>query len=158
MSTRNRWGVLVTPPKQTRVALPDTGPLISMALGESLDLLLRVLRGVRLVLTHVVGLKATPRANDLPRAQAIRASLPDKWGGDTDLAASAVMVATASKVSTASTASTLSHRLLDSLTSDRAGSPALKGRTRPHRADDCVAMPTLIIEGLGTVMGGADLA
>ena len=80
-STRKRWGVLVTPPKQTRVALPDTGPLISMALGESLDLLLRVARDVRLALTHVVGFEATHRAHDLPGAQAIRASSPGRWGG-----------------------------------------------------------------------------
>jgi hypothetical protein len=58
-----------------RVVLPDTGPLISLALGESLDLLLAVASDVRLVLTDVVEFEATHRADDLPDAQAIRAFL-----------------------------------------------------------------------------------
>ena len=62
------------------------------------------------------------------------------------------MVATASKVSSASTASTFSQMPRVSLTSHHTGSPAFTGRTRPHRPGDGVVMPTLIIEGLGTVM------
>jgi len=58
-----------------RVVLPDTGPLISLALGESLDLLLAVASDVRLVLTDVVEFEVTHRADDLPDAQAIRAFL-----------------------------------------------------------------------------------
>jgi hypothetical protein len=58
-----------------RVVLPDTGPLISLALGESLDLLLAVASDVRLVLTDVVEFEATHRADDLPDARALRAFL-----------------------------------------------------------------------------------
>ena len=58
-----------------RVVLPDTGPLISLALGESIDLLLAVASDVRLVLTDVVEFEAAHRADDLPDAQAIRAFL-----------------------------------------------------------------------------------
>lgn len=65
----------MTRPQQIRVVLPDTGPLISLALGESLDLFLTVASEVRLVLTDVVEFEATHRADDLPDAQAIRAFL-----------------------------------------------------------------------------------
>jgi hypothetical protein len=54
-----------------RVVLPDTGPLISLALGDALDLLLLVASDVRIVLTDVVEYEATHRAHDLPDAKAI---------------------------------------------------------------------------------------
>jgi hypothetical protein len=65
----------MTRQQSIRVVLPDTGPLISLALGESLDLLLAVASDMRLVLTDVVEFEATHRADDLPDAQAIRAFL-----------------------------------------------------------------------------------
>ena len=70
----------MTRPQLIRVVLPDTGPLISLAFGESLDLLLSVASEVRLVLTDVVEFEATHRADDLPDAQAIRAFLRDHAG------------------------------------------------------------------------------
>ena len=70
----------MTTPPPIRVVLPDTGPLISLSLGESLDLLLTVASEVRLVLTDVVEFEATHRADDLPDAQVIRAFLQDHAG------------------------------------------------------------------------------
>lgn len=70
----------MTRQQSIRVVLPDTGPLISLALGDALDLLLSVASDVRLVLTDVVEFEATHRADDLPDAQAIRAFLRDHAG------------------------------------------------------------------------------
>jgi hypothetical protein len=58
-----------------RIVLPDTGPLISLALADALDLLLMVAPDVRIVLTDVVHHEATHRHQDLPDAQAIQAFL-----------------------------------------------------------------------------------
>jgi hypothetical protein len=67
----------VTKKQSIRVVLPDTGPLISLALGDALELLLSVAEEVRIVLTDVVEYEATHRADDLPDAQAIRSFLND---------------------------------------------------------------------------------
>lgn len=55
-----------------RVVLPDAGPLISLACGGVLDLLLSFRENVRIVLTDVVAYEATHRSDDLPDARAIR--------------------------------------------------------------------------------------
>ena len=49
-------------PRAIRVVIPDTGPLISLAVGEALDLLLLVSDDVRIVITDVVEFEATHRA------------------------------------------------------------------------------------------------
>jgi hypothetical protein len=61
----------VASPQSIRIVLPDTGPLISLALGDALGLLLKVSADVRIVLTDVVHHEATHRHNDLPDAKAI---------------------------------------------------------------------------------------
>lgn len=58
-----------------RIVLPDAGPLISLALGNALDLLLLVSADVRIVVTDVVEFEVTHRRLDLPDAQAISAFL-----------------------------------------------------------------------------------
>lgn len=59
--------------KQTvRIVLPDSGPLISLACADALDLLLSLCDDVRIVLTDVVEFEATHRSNDLPDAEAIK--------------------------------------------------------------------------------------
>ena len=63
-----------------KIVLPDSGPLISLALGESLDLLLSFSAEVRIVLTDVVEYEVTHRADDLPDALAIRSFLAQHAG------------------------------------------------------------------------------
>ncbi|MBV8035790.1 hypothetical protein [Roseateles sp.] len=61
-----------------RIVLPDTGPLISLAHGQALELLLAFKADVRIVLTDVVEYEATHRAADLPDANAIRQFLHEQ--------------------------------------------------------------------------------
>lgn len=49
--------------KTIQVVLPDAGPLISLALGNALDLLLLASNDVRLVLTDVVEFETTHRTD-----------------------------------------------------------------------------------------------
>ena len=65
----------MTADKPIRIFLPDTGLLISLALGDALDLLLLVADDVRLVLTDVVEFEAAYRADRFADAAAIRAFL-----------------------------------------------------------------------------------
>jgi hypothetical protein len=65
----------MTAKRPIRVVLPDTGPLISLALGQALDLLLLVSDDVRLVLTDVVEFEATHRADRYADAAAIQGFL-----------------------------------------------------------------------------------
>lgn len=58
-----------------RIFIPDAGPLISLAQGQALDLLLLVADDVRLVLTDVVEFEVTHRADRFPDATAIQAFL-----------------------------------------------------------------------------------
>jgi hypothetical protein len=60
-----------------RIVLPDTGPLISLALGAALDLLLLVSDDVRIVVTDVVEFEATHRADRYADAAVIKAFLRD---------------------------------------------------------------------------------
>lgn len=62
-------------PGAIRIVLPDAGPLISLALGSALDLLLLVADDVRIVITDVVEFEATHRSDDFADARAIRAFL-----------------------------------------------------------------------------------
>ena len=54
-----------------RIVLPDAGPLISLACGDALDLLLCFHAEVRIVLTDVVEFEVTHRSSDLSDARAI---------------------------------------------------------------------------------------
>jgi hypothetical protein len=65
----------MTARRPIRVVLPDTGPLISLALGQALDLLLLVSDDVRLVVTDVVEFEATHRADHYADAAAIQGFL-----------------------------------------------------------------------------------
>lgn len=58
--------------KRIRVFIPDAGPLISLAMGDALDLLLLVSPEVRLILTDVVNYEVTHRSDDLDDAKAIK--------------------------------------------------------------------------------------
>lgn len=58
--------------KTIRVVLPDSGPLISLACADALDLLLSFHDGVRIVLTDVVEFEVTHRDDELPNALAIK--------------------------------------------------------------------------------------
>lgn len=60
-----------------RIVLPDTGPLISLALGNALDLLLLASDDVRLVLTDVVEFEATNRSDPYADAVVIKKFLQD---------------------------------------------------------------------------------
>ena len=60
-----------------RIVLPDTGPLISLALGNALDLLLLASNDVRLVLTDVVEFEATHRSDRYADAVIIQRFLQD---------------------------------------------------------------------------------
>jgi hypothetical protein len=62
----------MTPKKPIRIVLPDAGPLISLAVGNVLDLLLLASDEVRLVLTDVVEFEATHRADRFADAVTIR--------------------------------------------------------------------------------------
>ena len=55
-----------------RIVLPDAGPMISLALGNALDLLLLAADDVRLVVTDVVEFEATHRSDRYADAVIIR--------------------------------------------------------------------------------------
>lgn len=57
------------------VVLPDTGPLISLAAGGALDLLLLARHDVRIVVTDMVHFEATHRADDFADGAAIASFL-----------------------------------------------------------------------------------
>lgn len=61
----------MTGKQRIRIVLPDAGPLISLACGEALDLLLSFTDDVRIVLTDVVEFEVTHRSSDLTDARAI---------------------------------------------------------------------------------------
>jgi hypothetical protein len=63
-----------------RIVLPDAGPLISLAHGNALDLLLAVSDDVRIVVTDVVEFEASHRLDRYPDARAIRAFLQEHSG------------------------------------------------------------------------------
>ncbi len=65
----------MTQARAIRVLIPDTGPLISLAIGEALDLLLAVSDDVRIVITDVVEFEATHRAQAYLDGAAINAFL-----------------------------------------------------------------------------------
>ncbi len=65
----------MTKPLAIRVLIPDTGPLISLAVGDALDLLLAVSDDVRIVITDVVEFEATHRAQAYIDGAAINAFL-----------------------------------------------------------------------------------
>lgn len=62
----------MTAKQAIRIVLPDAGPLISLAVGNALDLLLLASGDVRLVLTDVVEFEATHRADRYADAATIR--------------------------------------------------------------------------------------
>lgn len=63
------------PPKQPiQIFIPDAGPLISLAIADELDLLLRVADDVRLIVTDHVHWEVT-RREDLPDTERIKAFL-----------------------------------------------------------------------------------
>jgi hypothetical protein len=55
-----------------QIVLPDAGPLISLACGDALDLLLSFKEEVRIVVTDVVEFEATHRWEDYEDARAIK--------------------------------------------------------------------------------------
>ena len=57
--------------------IPDTGPLISLAAGGALDLLLLARKNVRIVLTDIVAFEATSKADQYVDGQAIKQFLDD---------------------------------------------------------------------------------
>ena len=62
----------MTVKRPIRIVLPDAGPLISLALGNALDLLLLAADDVRLVVTDVVEFEATHRSDQYADAVIIR--------------------------------------------------------------------------------------
>ena len=58
--------------KRIRIFIPDTGPLISLAMGDALDLLLLLSNDVRLILTDVVNYEATHRSEELDDAKKLK--------------------------------------------------------------------------------------
>jgi len=58
--------------KQIRIFIPDAGPLISLAMGDALDLLLLLSTDVRLILTDVVNYEATHRSEELDDAKKLK--------------------------------------------------------------------------------------
>ena len=62
----------MTVKRPVRIVLPDAGPLISLALGNALDLLLLAADDVRLVVTDVVEFEATHRSDQYADAVIIR--------------------------------------------------------------------------------------
>lgn len=55
-----------------RIFVPDTGPSISLAMGDALDLLLLLSTDVRLILTDVVEYEATHRSEELDDAKKLK--------------------------------------------------------------------------------------
>lgn len=64
----------MTPAQPIQIFIPDAGPIISLAIADELDLLLRVADDVRLIITDHVIWEVT-RRDDLPDAHRIRAFL-----------------------------------------------------------------------------------
>ena len=62
----------MTVKRPVRIVLPDAGPLISLALGNALDLLLLAADDARLVVTDVVEFEATHRSDQYADAVIIR--------------------------------------------------------------------------------------
>ena len=58
--------------KRIRIFIPDAGPLISLAMGDALDLLLLMSEDVRVILTDVVNYEATHRSDDLDDAKILK--------------------------------------------------------------------------------------
>lgn len=58
--------------KRIRIFIPDAGPLISLAMGDALDLLLLLSADVRLILTDVVNHEVTHRSDDLDDAKKLK--------------------------------------------------------------------------------------
>src|ERR1017187_3030208 len=58
--------------KPIRIFIPDSGPLISLAMGDALDLLLLLSADVRLIITDVVKYEATHRSEDLEDAKILK--------------------------------------------------------------------------------------
>ncbi len=67
-------------PVPIRILIPDTGPLISLALAGELELLLAVSDDVRIVITDMVQWEATHRARDKPDAVEIAQFLEKNSG------------------------------------------------------------------------------
>jgi len=67
----------VTAKRPIRLVIPDTGPLISLAAGDALDLLLLAREDVRIVLTDMVEFEATRRADEYVDGAKIRQFLMD---------------------------------------------------------------------------------
>lgn len=55
--------------QKIRIFIPDAGPLISLAMGDALDLLLLLSADVRLIITDVVNYEVTHRSEDLDDAK-----------------------------------------------------------------------------------------
>ena len=62
----------MTAKRPIRLVIPDTGPLISLAAGDALDLLLLAREDVRIVLTDMVEFEATRRADEYVDGAKIR--------------------------------------------------------------------------------------
>ncbi len=62
----------MTTKRPIRIVLPDAGPMISLALGNALDLLLLAADDVRLVVTDIVEFEATHRSDRYADAVIIR--------------------------------------------------------------------------------------
>ena len=58
--------------KRIRIFIPDAGPLISLGMGDALDLLLLLSADVRLILTDVVNHEVTHRSEDLDDAKKLK--------------------------------------------------------------------------------------
>ena len=58
--------------QKIRIFIPDAGPLISLAMGDALDLLLLLSADVRLIITDVVNYEATHRSEDLDDAKKLK--------------------------------------------------------------------------------------
>jgi hypothetical protein len=58
--------------QMVRIFIPDAGPLISLAMGDALDLLLLLSADVRLIITDVVNYEATNRSEDLDDAKRLK--------------------------------------------------------------------------------------
>jgi len=58
--------------KPIRIFIPDTGPLISLAMGDALDLLLLLSADARLILTDLVNYEATHRSEEFDDAKKLK--------------------------------------------------------------------------------------
>lgn len=66
--------------KRIRLVLPDAGPLISLAAGGALELLLSFREAVSIVITDVVEYEVTHRSDELANARAIKQFLDQSRG------------------------------------------------------------------------------